>query len=91
MQEHPAVRSVAVIGLPDDDLGNVVHAIVEADPEAVPPEDLLAFVGRPVGPLQGPTLGRIHRPAPAQRGRQGPPECLCGCRTRLTAARTPDD
>jgi len=45
LQEHPAVRSVVVIGLPDDDLGNVVHAIVEADPGAVPPEDLLAFVG----------------------------------------------
>ena len=30
--EHPAVQSCAVIGLPDDDLGNVVHAIVEADP-----------------------------------------------------------
>jgi bile acid-coenzyme A ligase len=29
--EHPAVRSCAVIGLPDDDLGNRVHAIVEAD------------------------------------------------------------
>ena len=30
--EHPAVESCAVIGLPDDDLGNIVHAIVEADP-----------------------------------------------------------
>jgi bile acid-coenzyme A ligase len=26
---HPAVRSSCVIGLPDDDLGNVVHAIVD--------------------------------------------------------------
>jgi bile acid-coenzyme A ligase len=43
MQEHPEVRSVAVIGLPDDDLGNTVHAIVEADPASVPREDLLAF------------------------------------------------
>jgi bile acid-coenzyme A ligase len=44
LQEHPQVRSVAVIGLPDEDRGNIVHAIVEADPLAVPPEDLLAFV-----------------------------------------------
>jgi bile acid-coenzyme A ligase len=43
LQEHPEVRSVAVIGLPDEDLGNIVHAIVEANPEAVPAEDLLAF------------------------------------------------
>jgi bile acid-coenzyme A ligase len=27
---HPAVRSSAVIGLPDDDLGNRVHALVDA-------------------------------------------------------------
>jgi len=27
---HPAVRSCAVIGLPDDDLGERVHAIVDA-------------------------------------------------------------
>jgi len=44
LQEHPQIKSVAVIGLPDEDRGNVVHAIVEADPATVPPEDLLAFV-----------------------------------------------
>ncbi len=48
MQEHPSVRSAAVIGLPDEDLGNTVHAIVEADPEAVPPQDLLSFVAERV-------------------------------------------
>ena len=31
IQEHPDVRSSAVVGLPDDDLGQRVHAIVEAD------------------------------------------------------------
>ena len=31
LQEHPDVRSCAVIGLPDDDMGQRVHAIVEAD------------------------------------------------------------
>ncbi len=31
VDEHPRVRSCAVIGLPDDDLGNRVHAIVHTD------------------------------------------------------------
>ncbi|TVR27837.1 MAG: acid--CoA ligase [Ilumatobacter sp.] len=43
LTEHPAVHSCAVIGLPDDDRGNIVHAIVEADPAAVTVDDLLAF------------------------------------------------
>jgi len=36
-----------VIGLPDDDLGQVVHAICRASPGRVPPsdEELRAFVG----------------------------------------------
>jgi bile acid-coenzyme A ligase len=44
IQEHPAVRSVAVIGLPDDDKGNIVHAIVEADPSEVGEVELRAFL-----------------------------------------------
>lgn len=44
--EHPAVRSCAVIGLPDDDLGNIVHAIVESD--GVDASALLEFVGQRV-------------------------------------------
>ena len=42
IQEHPAVRSVCVIGLPDEDRGNVVHAIVEADDLSA--SDVLTFV-----------------------------------------------
>ena len=42
--EHPAVRSCAVIGLPDDDKGNVVHAIVEGDPAQVSLTDLTGFL-----------------------------------------------
>ena len=45
IQEHPAVRSVVVIGLPDDDLGSRAHAIVEADPSAVSERELLEFLG----------------------------------------------
>ena len=31
LDSHPAVRSSAVIGLPDDDLGSRIHAIVHSD------------------------------------------------------------
>ncbi len=44
LNEHPAVHSCAVIGLPDEDRGNDVHAIVEADEAAVPRDELLAFL-----------------------------------------------
>jgi bile acid-coenzyme A ligase len=45
VQEHPAVRSVVVIGLPDDDLGSRVHAILEADPSLVSEAELREFLG----------------------------------------------
>jgi bile acid-coenzyme A ligase len=48
LQEHPAVRSCVVIGLPDDDAGNRIHAIVEADPAQVAADDLLGFLGERV-------------------------------------------
>jgi bile acid-coenzyme A ligase len=44
LQEHPAVRSCAVIGLPDDDRGSSVHAIVEADADEVDEHALRAFL-----------------------------------------------
>ena len=39
------MRSVCVIGLPDEDRGNVVHAIVEADAATLDAAELLAFAG----------------------------------------------
>jgi bile acid-coenzyme A ligase len=44
LERHPHVRSAAVVGLPDDDLGNRVHAIVDvgqAAPEHHPDHDSL--------------------------------------------------
>lgn len=45
LNEHPEVRSCAVIGLPDADRGNRVHAIVEADPAAVSAAELAVYAG----------------------------------------------
>jgi bile acid-coenzyme A ligase len=42
---HPAVRSSAVIGLPDDDLGKVVHAVVDA-PQGITEDQLLAHLSK---------------------------------------------
>ena len=43
IDEHPAVRSCAVVGVPDDDLGKRVHAIVDA-PDGVDEEELRAHM-----------------------------------------------
>jgi bile acid-coenzyme A ligase len=45
IQEHPAVKSCAVIGLPDEDKGNTVHAIIEAEISEVSQEELQQFLG----------------------------------------------
>ena len=45
LQEHPLARSCCVIGLPDEDLGQRIHAIVEADVEQVRADELLRFLG----------------------------------------------
>lgn len=47
LDEHPEVRSCAVIGLPDDDLGHLVHAVVQIDPaiEAIDEAELRNFLG----------------------------------------------
>ncbi|KAB2384880.1 AMP-binding enzyme, partial [Actinomadura montaniterrae] len=45
ISEHPSVLSCAVVGLPDDDLGQRPHAVVQTDPAAdLTIEDLRAFV-----------------------------------------------
>jgi bile acid-coenzyme A ligase len=41
---HPAVRSCAVVGRPDDDLGERVHAVVEADDSALDLASLRTFL-----------------------------------------------
>jgi bile acid-coenzyme A ligase len=50
---HPAVRSSAVIGLPDDDLGSRVHALVDA-PGGVSEAELRAWLAERLAPYKIP-------------------------------------
>lgn len=44
IQEYPTVQSCAVIGLPDEDKGATVHAIIEADAAGFDVDDLKKFL-----------------------------------------------
>ena len=54
LDEHPAVRSSAVIGLPDADLGQRIHAIVDIADAAVDVDELRAFVRSRLVPYKNP-------------------------------------
>lgn len=53
LDAHPQVRSSCVIGLPDDDMGERVHAIVQAD-SALSLENLHAWLGERLAPYKIP-------------------------------------
>jgi len=55
LDEHPAVRSCCVIGLPDEDLGNIPYAIIELS-EPVSDEDLLAHLRQRLAPYKLPRV-----------------------------------
>ena len=55
LDEHPAVQSSCVIGLPHEDLGNIPHAIVELS-EPVPDEHLIAHLRQRLAPHKLPRV-----------------------------------
>jgi bile acid-coenzyme A ligase len=62
LDEHPAVRSSCVIGLPDDDLGSTPHAIVELA-AIVTDAELLAHLRKRLAPYKLPrTIERVDHP-----------------------------
>ncbi len=69
LDEHPAVRSCCVIGLPDEDLGNIPHAIVELA-EPVTDDELLAHLRQQLAPYKLPrTIERATTPLRDEAGK----------------------
>jgi bile acid-coenzyme A ligase len=80
LDEHPAVRSCCVIGLPHEDLGHVPHAVVELA-EPVSDEDLIAHVRARIAPYKLPrSIERVTEPLRDDAGKVR--------RSALQAART---
>lgn len=62
LDEHPAVMSSCVIGLPDDDLGNRLHALVQLSAD-VSDDDLRAWCGERLTKYKVPrTYERVDEP-----------------------------
>ena len=71
---HPKVMDVAVLGVPNDDLGEEVKAVVQpidwADAGPELEAELLAYCREHLAVVQVPSLGRLRSAAPAPRHRQ---------------------
>ena len=69
---HPAVDEVAVVGIPDERLGEEVKAFVASSPAPrPPPEEIIAFAKARVAAYKYPRRSRSSRPCP-RRHRQDP-------------------
>jgi bile acid-coenzyme A ligase len=92
LDAHPAVRSSAVIGLPDDDLGQRVHAIYEST-EPISDEELRDFLKRQLVVYKVPRTfehvkeplrddaGKVRRPALREARLPRAPELARGSST----------
>jgi bile acid-coenzyme A ligase len=69
LDEHPAIGSSCVIGIPDDDLGNRLHAIVQLT-SPVDDDELIAHVADRLAPHKRPrTFERVDEPLRDEAGK----------------------
>ena len=65
---HPQVLDVAVFGIPDDEWGERVHAIVQAKPgETIDLDELRAFAEQHLGGYKRPRAYELRDSLPAHR------------------------
>jgi bile acid-coenzyme A ligase len=68
LEEHPAIRTSCVVGLPDEDMGQAVHAVVEAV-EEVSDDALRSFLAERLAPYKLPRA--IHHSTEPLRDEAG--------------------
>ena len=83
LTEHPSVADACVVGLPDDDLGNVPHALV-SEVDAGTDDDLMAYLRERLAPYKLPrSIERVAGPLRDDAGKVR--------RSALRADRLPHD
>ncbi len=88
LEEHPRVRGSCVIGLPDEDLGNVVHAIVQVDGD-VGDAELLTHLRDRLAPYKLPrSFERVTEPLRDEAGKVRRPALRAARVGRVTRRET---
>ena len=81
LRTHPSVVDVGVVGVPDDELGERVGAVVVVS-EPVSPEELAGYCASQLATFKVPEYLRVRRRAAHQRAREAQPACPSGAPPR---------